>query len=211
MSIQNLQGIVVFLVVLGMFELFPIQLSIVSWRCLHRKTVRDKVKIRPIPKRLWLWYHLPLSCVCLTYKNFFKKYGLTKITAIVAAMLMGIRILMFLPFMDSLAVSIGWMRILYALSVPAFLLGILIFHVLHVVVYFRVMRLFRFGTLHYILLFVAPYVVAALMKSSIPMQLFNDKEALSSRFDENYKLNTKRKVKKGGTTATTKRRPRRTE
>lgn len=192
MDLTNLQGIGIFLVLLYVVEMFPISFAGTCWTVTHRKTVKGKIKVRPIPKRLWLFYKLPIACVCMSHINFFKKYSWTRPVAIATVACFVPRLLMFLPFMTGLAVNNLVFRLLFMFSIPLLLIGLLLLHVLHVAVYFKIMRLFRFGTLSYIVLFVAPYFIAALMNSSIPQQLAEDKETLNSRFDENYKKGVKR-------------------
>ena len=204
MSLENLSGLLYFVAIMAVLELFPIDLAIVSWKSTHRKVVNDKVKIRPIPSNMKIFYYMPIACVAMAYKSFFKKTGWTKPVGIIAAVFILIRVFMFLPFMDSLSADIVFFRLVYAYSIPMFLIGIALFHILHVAAYFRIMRLFRFGTLAYILVFIAPYGVAALLKSSIPQQLFMDKESLTSRFDENYKPRVKKKKSSSSTTVKSK-------
>ena len=205
MSIENLSGIAIFLVMLFVVELFPITFAQTSWKCVHRKVVNGKVKVRPIPSAQKIWYFLPISCVCMTYKSFFKKCSFTQPLAIIASVLMSVRIFMFLPFMDALAVDNVVLRVIYMFSVPILLLGLLIFHILHAIVYYKISTLFQFGIFTKILIFIVPYAVAANFNSQIPLQLFADKEQLSNRFDENYhKKSSKKSATKSAPTKVSK-------
>jgi len=204
-------GIVFFLIFLVVLSFGPVDFAHAAYRCNNKKIKDGKVRVRKMSHKDAILSNLPIGCVTLTYKSFYKSFGYTKIVGILAIICILPRLL--LTSIPPLAIAattntaLGYIQIY---SLPLCYFGFILFHLLHVVVYIMIMRLFRFNIITYILTAICPYATSLYLATSIPNQLNAQYEKLNNRFSENYKTPTDR-PKKSSTVKTKSSKERRVE
>lgn len=187
-------AILFFIGLIVLFSFGPIDFANAAWRSNNRKVKNGKVLHKKKPQNIKILGALPGGCVCVTRYAFYKKYGWTAPVAIICIPLILLRLVLAgVPAIANLAATNTALGILQIYSLPIMYFGLVLFHLLHVITYIDIMRLFRFGWVSYLFAVLFPYGIAFYLASQIPAQLNAQNEKQQNRFNENYKAPTKKK------------------
>ena len=187
-------GIVFALVLLLILSFGPIDFAQVAWRVNAVYHKNGKIKKRKLKGKDLIMSYCPVFNVCVVRKAFYRKYGFTLPMAIAGSVFVALRFIMTgIPPLAIAAVDNTIIGNIQIASLPLMYVGLIIIHLLHLIVYVDISRMFRFGIIYYILLVLIPEGAVMFLATQVPMQMNANKEALNNRFNENYKTAARHK------------------